>query len=176
MSKILVVVDMQKDFVNGSLGSKEAQAIVPNVIEKIKACQADRYSIVLTQDTHDENYLDSTEGKYLPVKHCVKGTEGHNILDEIIDVIEYADVIEKPTFGSYDLIYHIKDWFTDRGIEEIQFIGVCTDICVMANCILAKTSFPDAKVVVDSSCCAGVTPESHAAALTVLKSCQVEVI
>ena len=174
MKKILVVVDMQKDFVDGALGSKEAVAIVDKVVNKIKAFDGD---IIVTYDTHPENYMETQEGKNLPVPHCIKGTDGW-MLDEkvqaIIDKREYK-AIEKPTFGSTELPEYIKLNYKPDEIE-IELIGLCTDICVVSNALLLRANFLETKVSVDAECCAGVTPESHNAALTTMKMCQVNVI
>lgn len=165
MKKTLIVVDMQKDFIDGSLGTKEAVAIVPNVINKIKKCKEEGYEIIFTRDTHQENYLETNEGKHLPVKHCIEGTEGWQIPEEID--LEEVEHVNKVTFGYID--------FSKRTFEEVELIGLCTDICVVSNALIIKAANPEIKVSVDSSCCAGVTPESHEAALTTMKMCQIEV-
>lgn len=166
MSKVLIVVDMQNDFVTGSLGSKEAREIVPNVKNKIKqyADRGDR--IIFTRDTHGENYLDTPEGKKLPVKHCLQGTEGWQIVPGL--ETEHCEYVDKPTFG----------WmhWDDFGIQdEIELIGVCTDICVVSNALILKAKYLEAVISVDASCCAGVTPEKHKAALETMRSCQIDV-
>lgn len=165
--KTLVVVDMQNDFINGSLGTKEAEAIVPKVREKIAEAIANGDKIVFTQDTHFDDYLETQEGKNLPVKHCIKDTKGWEI-EETIDNIEYPH-IQKLTFGSRNLPGHI---FTD----EVELVGLCTGICVLSNAILLKAFNTELKVTVDASCCACVTPESHKTALEAMKLCQVNVI
>lgn len=165
MKKTLIVVDMQKDFIDGSLGTKEAVAIVPNVIEKIKKCREEGCEIIFTRDTHEANYLETNEGKHLPVEHCIRGTAGWNIPEEI-DIPE-AEHIDKITFGYID--------FSKRKFEEVELIGLCTDICVVSNALLIKATCPEIKISVDSSCCAGVTVESHEAALNTMKMCQIEV-
>ena len=170
MMKVLVVVDMQNDFIDGSLGSKEAVQIVPNVINKIKEYEDNNDLIIYTKDTHFENYLDTLEGKNLPVEHCIKGTKGHDIPDSIL---RGHDVIfEKLTFGSIELIEYLK------GIEfdEIELIGLCTDICVISNALLVKAHFYNKIVKVDSSCTAGVSVKSHNEALNTMKMCQIQVI
>ena len=158
MSRVLIVIDMQNDFVTGSLGSKEAWAIVPNVQAKIKeyADRGDR--IIFTRDTHEENYLDTAEGKKLPVIHCIKGTDGWQIIPEL--EVEGCEYIDKPTFDEHD---------------EIELVGVCTDICVVSNALILKAMYPEAVISVDAGCCAGVTPEKHEAALETMKSCQIDV-
>ena len=169
--KVLIVIDMQVDFINGSLGTKEAQAIVPNVINKIKEYEKiDNSIIVFTKDTHFENYLETSEGKNLPVIHCIKGTPGWEIPAEIIRN-HGAHVIEKPTFGSFDLI----DLMNEIKPDEIELIGLCTDICVVTNALLLKANFYETPISVDSSCCAGVTPKSHLEALNTMKMCQIKV-
>lgn len=165
--KTLIVVDMQNDFISGSLGTKEAQAIVPNVKKKIEEYKARGDEIIFTRDTHPSNYLETNEGKHLPVKHCIKGTYGWIIADEV-NYPEYKH-INKRTFG-YTL------WNYEGEFEEIEIVGLCTDICVVSNALILKAQYPEIKITVDSSCCAGVTPESHQAALTVMKMCQIEVI
>lgn len=174
MKKILIVVDMQKDFVDGALGSAEAVAIVPNVVAKIEAFDGD---IIVTYDTHPENYMDTQEGKNLPVPHCIKGTEGWKLdarVQAALDKKTYK-AIEKPTFGSVELPEYIKTNYNAEDIE-IELCGLCTDICVVSNALLMKANFLETKVSVDASCCAGVTPDSHNAALTTMKMCQVTVI
>lgn len=181
MNKLLVVVDMQNDFIEGSLGTTEAMYAANMAAEKIHNWEGD---IFYTLDTHDEHYLNTSEGRYLPVKHCIEGTAGHELNFEILKALFYkenkAKGIRKHTFGSADLVDEIKYWveMADEGIEEleVQFIGLCTDICVITNALLVKTFIPELKVTVDAICCAGVTPEKHEAALEVMKSCQIEVL
>ena len=172
MKKILVVIDMQNDFIDGTLGTKEAQAIIENVIAKIHDYPAD--CIYATRDTHEENYLETSEGRYLPVKHCIAGTKGWEIRKEVAEAMPKAIVIDKPSFGSSELCERL---YEESGKEEIEIelVGLCTDICVVTNALLLKTRLPETKVSVDASCCAGVTVESHEAALTTMKMCQVEV-
>ena len=174
MKKILIVVDMQKDFVDGALGSEEAVAIVDNVVRKIENFDGD---IIVTYDTHVENYMETQEGKNLPVPHCIKGTDGWKLDAKVqasLDKKQYK-TIEKPTFGSTDLPVYIKDNYNPAE-TEIELIGLCTDICVVSNALLIKANFLETKVSVDASCCAGVTPDSHNAALTTMKMCQINVI
>ena len=155
MRKLLIVVDMQKDFIDGSLGTKEAQAIVPAATARIRACRAAGYTVIATLDTHEENYMDTREGKHLPVPHCIWGTAGWRIRPEIMDALgDDAILVEKPTFGSMDLI----KWLA--GVDEVELVGLCTDICVISNALLIKAAYPETVVSVDSACCAGVTPES----------------
>ena len=173
--KTLIVIDMQNDFIDGALGSKEAQAIVPNVKKKIEEYVASGDEVIFTRDTHGEQYLETNEGKHLPVPHCIKNTEGWNIIPEI-DIPD-REHIDKPTFGYPDWEITGQDGdFTDRNFEEIEIIGVCTDICVVSNALILKAFYPEINITVDASCCAGVTPESHQAALTTMKMCQINVI
>ena len=177
MSKILVVVDMQKDFIDGSLGTPEAQAMLPRLAEKIKN-EPDTTHFIFTKDTHHEGYLFTPEGKKLPVEHCIRGTEGWKIPGCLIEDFCYSPfVIEKPTFGSYELMCAIEDFLKDDvNIDTIEFVGLCTDICVVSNVLMAKARFyNDCEIAVDSSCCAGVTPESHEAALQTMRMCQINV-
>ncbi|MBQ8189720.1 MAG: cysteine hydrolase [Lachnospiraceae bacterium] len=165
MKKTLIVVDMQKDFIDGALGTKEAVAIVENVRKKIAQYQTNGDEIIFTRDTHQSDYLNTNEGKYLPVEHCIEGTEGWQIW-EGLEVPE-AIYIDKPTFG-------YLNW-QDYKLECVELIGLCTDICVVSNALIIKAQYPEIQVSVDASCCAGVTPESHEAALLTMKMCQVEV-
>lgn len=167
--KVLVVVDMQRDFIDGSLGTPEAVAIVPRVIEKIKEYENAGDAVIYTKDTHLENYLDTREGRHLPVRHCIKGTPGHDIPEEILR--GHTAVFEKLTFGSVELAEHLSD----IDFDEIELVGLCTDICVVSNALMIKAHFPEREVSVDSACCAGVTPETHSAALTTMKMCQITV-
>lgn len=166
MKKTLIVVDMQKDFIDGALGTKEAVAIVENVRKKIAEYQANGDEIIFTRDTHQPNYLETNEGKHLPVEHCIEGTEGWQIGEGL--EVEGAIYIDKPSFG-------FMNW-KDYDLEEVEIVGLCTDICVVSNALIIKATYPEIRVSVDASCCAGVTPESHEAALTTMKMCQVEVI
>ena len=168
--KTLIVIDMQNDFVTGVLGSKEAVAVLPNVKRKIDAYLAAGDEVIFTRDTHEENYLETNEGRHLPVPHCVKGTEGWQVVKEI-DCPDYKH-IDKPTFG----YIHWAEQFKDGRNSGIEIIGVCTDICVISNALILKAVLPEIDISVDASCCAGVTPETHRAALTAMKSCQINVI
>lgn len=170
--KTLIVIDMQNDFVTGTLGSKEAVAILPNVKNKIEEYLAEGNEVIFTRDTHGENYLDTNEGVHLPVPHCIYGTDGWNVVPEID--VEDCEHINKTTFGYPD--WSITDTFTDRIFEEVEIVGVCTDICVASNALILKALYPEINITVDASCCAGVTPEKHQAALEVMKSCQINVI
>ncbi len=173
MKRFLIVVDMQKDFVDGALGTSEAVGIVPNVVEKIKNFNGE---IIVTYDTHLENYMDTSEGKNLPVLHCIKGTDGWQLDASVQTALEGREytVVEKPTFGSVKLPDVIKQKALDEEFS-IELIGLCTDICVVSNVLLLKANFPEVEISVDSTCCAGVTVNSHNAALQTMKMCQIEV-
>ena len=173
MKKILVVVDMQNDFVDGALGSKEAVAIVDNVVEKIKNFNGE---IIATYDTHYSTYMDTREGKYLPVPHCIKDTDGWQLNEKVKKALEEKDYtqIYKPTFGSVTLVEKLKG--IDQINTEVTLIGLCTDICVVSNAMLLKAHFPEMNINVDATCCAGVTPDKHNAALEVMRSCQINVM
>lgn len=167
--KFLIVVDMQMDFISGSLGSKHAAAIVPNVVEKVKGFDG---KVIFTRDTHLNDYFETQEGRKLPILHCVKGTDGWQICNELSP---FADtVVDKVTFGSVDLPKLLMDCGED--IEEITLCGLCTDICVISNAMILKAAFPEAKIIVDGNCCAGVTTESHQTALDAMKAVQIEII
>ncbi len=163
--KTLIVIDMQNDFIDGSLGTKEAVAIVERVKNKIEEYKANGDEIIFTRDTHGENYLDTPEGKKLPVPHCIKGTQGWQIKDALM--VDGGKIIDKPSFG-------YTGW-NEMTFDEIELVGVCTDICVVSNALILKALFPNIKISVDSSCCAGVTPETHNFALETMKMCQIEV-
>ena len=173
MDKILVVVDMQKDFVTGALGSAEAQQIVPEVVKKVTNFDG---TVVFTRDTHHENYMETQEGKNLPVPHCFEGTDGWEIIPELAELSKGKKIFDKPTFGSKELAQFIKEEADKRNGElSVELIGVCTDICVVSNALLIKAYNTEIPVSVDAKCCAGVTPQSHNAALATMKSCQVQV-
>lgn len=178
--KILVVVDMQNDFVDGSLGTKEAVAIIPSVCKKIQDAKADGALIFATKDTHSSNYLDTREGQFLPVPHCIKGTDGWQINRDVAAVLEDAVIVEKYSFGSLILPDAIAEALQIRNIApkdtEIEVIGLCTDICVISNALILKARFPETDIKTDASCCAGVTPQKHHAALETMRSCQIEVM
>ncbi|MBR6289199.1 MAG: cysteine hydrolase [Acholeplasmatales bacterium] len=196
MKNVLIVIDMQNDFIDGSLGTKEAQSIVPNVIEKIKQYRDAGHHIIFTKDTHEEDYLETFEGKHLPVQHCIHGTDGWHIKEEIFDLFKNCpdkeDIftcIQKPTFGalawcSFEFMnwagIEMKEMKHISGLEyvggSIEICGLCTDICVISNALILRSMYPQTEILVDSSCCAGVTPEKHEAALEVMRSCQIEVI
>lgn len=168
MRKVLVVIDMQNDFIDGALGTKEAQAMLPRLEAKLAREDA---LLVFTQDTHGAGYLETQEGKNLPVPHCIKPEKGWEIAPSLKPFVEKAAVVEKPTFGSLELPKVI----TGLEPEAIELVGLCTDICVIANAMILKAAFPEVPISVDASCCAGVTPESHENALKAMKMCQVAV-
>ena len=169
---VLVVVDMQNDFIDGALGTKEAVQIVPHVIEKIRNFDG---LVLATRDTHGEDYLNTQEGKNLPVEHCIKGTSGWQIQSEIQKLIK-EEPVDKPSFGSIDLAEKLKALNEEEGIDSITLIGLCTDICVISNALVLKANMPEVPVKVDASCCAGVTVQSHHTALEAMKMCQIEII
>ncbi len=191
MRKALIVVDMQNDFLTGALRNEEGIAVIPRVADRIKKAKENGETLVFTRDTHfKDTYMESEEGKNLPVEHCIQGTDGWEIAPELKELIPAdavtvgigdsvepalsaaAVVIDKPIFGSAALGEYLKN----KGFEEIELIGVCTDICVISNAMLAKAFLPNAHVSVDPSCCAGVTPQSHDTALEAMKACHIEII
>lgn len=175
MKKVLVVIDMQNDFIDGALGTKEAQGIVENVVSKIKGYEGE--TVFATRDTHKENYMETSEGKHLPVPHCIMGTKGWEIRDEIAKALNKAgaEIIDKPTFGS-EMLAECLYALSQKEELTIELVGLCTDICVVSNALLLKAKMPEAVIKADSSCCAGVTPESHEAALLTMKMCQIEIV
>ena len=169
--KVLIVIDMQNDFIDGSLGTSEAVSIVPKVKERIEKALAAGDKVLFTMDTHGENYMSTQEGKKLPVRHCIKGTWGHELADCLKPYASDKDkVLEKPTFGCAALPLAVQR------CEEMELIGLCTDICVITNALLLKTYFPEKRIAVDASLCAGVTPASPRNALEAMKMCQIDVI
>ena len=174
MKKFLVAVDLQNDFVNGALGTKEALAIIPAAAEKIRSFDG---GIFVTLDTHGEDYLQSAEGRKLPVIHCVKGSGGWQLNEDIAAALEGKKYIavEKPTFGSVRLPRLIEEAAQGEDFS-VELIGLCTDICVVSNALLIKANFPEMQISVDSACCAGVTPEKHNAALETMRSCQIDIL
>lgn len=181
MKKVLIVVDMQNDFVTGTLANPAAQAIVPNVLKKVREAHEDENTIIIfTADCHRENYLETQEGKKLPVRHCIDETYGQEIIDEISKYTYGKRSLEvfKRNFGTLDWAYTICDraFLLEEDIEYIELIGVVTDICVVSNALILKATFPETLIKVDATCCAGLTPEKHEAALSVMESCQIEVI
>ena len=177
MKNILVVIDMQNDFINGSLGSSDAKAIVPEVIKEVRQAVANEDYIFFTRDTHGTDYLQTQEGIKLPVKHCIRGTSGWNIHPDIMHEIEKAqvgliDMINKPTFGSYRLATQVKDLVLHNEIGNIRIVGLCTDICVVSNALLLKANLKDNEIIINSHACAGTSKENHEAALKVMACCQ----
>lgn len=166
--KYLIVVDMQVDFITGSLGSELATAIVPNVVEKVKNFDG---KVLFTRDTHFEDYMQTQEGRKLPVPHCIKDTDGWQICDELQPYVE--TVVDKVTFGSVELPQLLKDY--GEPVDEIELCGLCTDICVISNAMILKAAFPEAKIVVDAKCSAGVSVESHNTALDAMRAVQIEI-
>lgn len=172
--KTLIVVDMQNDFIDGALGTPEARAIVPNVKKKIEEYREHDYEIIFTRDTHGPDYLNTQEGKCLPVKHCIRYSNGWHIHEEVkpdlIRNLLKETIVNKNTFGQLKL-----GEFFDELPDEIELVGLCTDICVISNAMILKATFPEIPIVVDASCCAGVTPESHKNALEAMKMCQIKI-
>ncbi|MBE7030068.1 MAG: cysteine hydrolase [Ruminococcaceae bacterium] len=169
MKKLLIVVDMQNDFITGSLGTPEAQEILPKVAEKVARAEAEGTPVVYTRDTHSAFYPHTMEGKKLPVLHCVQDTHGWELADELKR--EAAIIFDKPTFGSLML----ADFVTAGMFTDIELVGLCTDICVVSNALLLKAYLPEAEISVDATCCAGVTPQTHEAALTTMQQCQITI-
>ena len=170
MKKLLIVVDMQNDFIRGTLGSKQAEMILPDVKAKVEESKRNGFEIIFTRDTHHDDYLDTQEGRRLPVTHCVSGTEGHEISKELDT--DGCVVLDKPTFGSPELAKAAAA----GGYDEIELCGLCTDICVVSNALILKAELPETTVTVDAGCCAGTSDEGHEAALMTMKTCQVNVI
>ena len=174
--KYLIVVDMQKDFIDGALGTAEAQAIVQDAAERIRACREEGYQLIATLDTHGLNYMETAEGKKLPVPHCIRGTEGWKLNPLIREALGDAMLVEKPSFGSLKLPEILREETTEGARITIELIGLCTDICVVSNALLLKANFPEARIAVNAKCCAGVTPEKHQAALETMQSCQIDIL
>ncbi len=172
MRKLLIVIDMQNDFIDGALGTKEACAIVDAVKEKIRSYPGS--DVIATMDTHREDYMNTQEGRYLPVPHCIRGTDGWQIRPDIAALLAEARIYEKPTFGSMQLAADLEA-LSDQEEIELELVGLCTDICVASNALLLKAAMPEVKISVDAACCAGVTPEKHEAALETMRSCQIQV-
>ena len=175
MTDLLIVVDMQRDFVSGALGSEQARAIVPAVAARIRQAKAEQTQVAFTLDTHEPDYLNTREGRFLPVPHCIRGTWGHALADGLTVRAE-AGRIEKPTFGSTALGELVRSRFAAGEIDRVELVGLCTDICVISNALLCKAFCPELPVSVDAACCAGVTPENHRNALSAMKCCQIDVL
>ena len=176
MKKLLIVVDMQNDFITGALGSPEAQAIVAATAAHIRARKAEGFTLIATLDTHGEDYMSTPEGAKLPVPHCIKSTEGWHINPDVAAALGDCLLVEKPTFGSVRLPGIVADIIGNDDDVTIELLGVCTDICVASNALLLKAHFPEATLQVKADCCAGVTPAKHLAALDVMASCQIDII
>lgn len=174
MKKLLLVIDMQNDFIDGALGTKEAAAIVPNVVKRIQEFEGD---VLYTRDTHTDNYMETQEGRNLPVPHCIKGTPGWELCPDLKAMrdADNSPVLDKVTFGAKDLPAYLEARYPG-GLECVELIGLCTDICVISNAMVLKAFFPELPVSVIASCCAGVTPESHENALNAMKMCQIAVL
>jgi nicotinamidase-related amidase len=169
--KLLLVIDMQNDFIDGALGSKEAPLIIGAVQNKISEYKKNNFPVIFTRDTHGKNYLQTQEGRSLPVEHCIKGTSGWELTSKLDTA--GAFIFDKPSFGSIELGQYIKANYAHA--EEIEVVGLCTDICVIANVMILKATLPEVMVTVDKACCAGVTPQSHTNALEAMKMCQVKI-
>ena len=170
--KCLVVVDMQNDFIYGSLATREAQEIVDNVMTKVKNCKKNKYEIYFTEDTHKENYLETLEGQRSPIKHCIYGTTGWEIIDDLKPYVKLT--YQKPTFSCMGLINYIH--YMRESVESVEIIGVHTNLSVVSNALIIRGVLPDVPITVDASCCAGTTPELHKAALDIMNSCQIDII
>lgn len=168
MSKILIVIDMQNDFLTGSLANPAACEIIPNI--QTEASKEEYDGIIFTKDTHDSNYLSTPEGQKLPVEHCLKGTWGHRVVGELLNINKPIKMINKTTFGSLDL------WKQLEGVDEVTLVGTCTDICVVSNALILKAALPNLIINVIADCCAGSTDKNHEAALTIMRSCQINII
>lgn len=174
--RILIVIDMQYDFIDGSLGTPEAKEIVDNVRNKIMKCKDAGYEIYFTQDTHGKKYLQTFEGQHLPVEHCIYGTSGWKIHEKLFDILDHNTdyaIIHKYSFGVSEWAEYLPD---SELIDEIQICGLCTDICVISNALILRALYPEIKIICDASCCAGTTPDMHRKALDIMKNCQIDVI
>lgn len=175
IKKLLIVVDMQYDFTTGALRNEDAIAIIPNVVAKVRSALDAGTEVIFTRDTHHDDYMGTEEGKNLPVPHCIEGTPGWDLIEELKPLaVSPARIIDKLTFGSSELGQILSTEYAD--CRDVELIGICTDICVISNALLVKAFLPNAHVTVDASCCAGVTPESHNTALEAMKACHVEVL
>lgn len=173
MKKALVVIDMQNDFITGVLGNEECRTVVPQVVKRVQEATADGIDIIFSQDTHQENYLSTQEGRKLPVPHCIQNTEGWKIIPELAETaVQKGIVFTKETFGSSAIAEYIKE----QHYDEVELIGVCTDICVISNAMVIKAFVPEAEIAVNESCCAGVTPQSHQTAIEAMKACQINIL
>lgn len=173
MNNILLVIDMQNDFVTGSLGSKEARSIVPNVVSRIKLAKENKEEIYFTRDIHGENYLETQEGKNLPIEHCIVDTEGAELVPEIKELSTGKMVIDKNGFGSIHLVSLLDGINKFNPIDKITIIGLCTDVCVLVHAMILKAAFTEVPIEVIEDCCAGVTPQGHKNAISAMKNCQI---
>jgi nicotinamidase-related amidase len=169
---ILLVIDMQNDFIDGALGTKEALSIVDDVVNKVKDFEG---KVLFTRDTHEEDYMNTIEGKNLPVPHCIKDSKGWEICDKLKPFVKESP-FNKPTFGSVELEKYLVDFSKKENIESIELVGLCTDICVISNALLLKANFPNIPIIVESSLCAGVTKERHEKALDAMKMCHITIV
>ena len=175
MKKVLVVVDMQNDFVFDALKNTAAEAIIPHVTERIEQALAAGETVFFTRDTHGPDYLDTQEGRLLPVVHCIKGTRGWELVDALQKYAPRGQFVDKPAFGSVELARMLQAENAAESIEEITLLGICTDICVISNAFLLKAHLPEARIIIDAAGCAGVTPESHLHALKAMQGCQMQI-
>ncbi len=173
MKKILLVIDMQKDFVTGALANEEAQKIIGKIQKKIEEYKKEGNPVFFTRDTHEENYLQTQEGRLLPVVHCVRESDGWQIISELACEVSPVNVLDKPAFGSLELPQWLNERLGDGIPDEIELCGVCTDICVISNAMILKAAFPETVISVEEKCCAGVSPESHRIAIEAMKACQI---
>ncbi|MCR5545367.1 MAG: cysteine hydrolase [Lachnospiraceae bacterium] len=172
--KLFVVIDMQNDFTTGALYNEDAIAVIPYIKEKLIKAKEENDMIIFTRDTHEENYMDTMEGKKLPVPHCIKNTKGHEVVDELKEFLDDATIFDKKTFGSIEFGMFLRDM--KEKIDTIEFVGVCTDICVISNVMMAKAVMPNAEIIVDAKGCAGVTKDAHNTALDAMKACHIDII
>ena len=175
MQKILLVIDMQKDFVDGALGSAEALAIVPQLCERVAAAKTEGRRVIFTRDTHHADYLSTQEGRRLPVEHCIEGSEGWQLIPELREQAAGCEIFDKPGFGSLELGQTLQQQDSEEHIDEVCLLGLCTDICVISNAMLLKAFLPETRICVKADCCAGVSPESHATALEAMRCCQIDI-
>ena len=176
-NKYLIIVDMQNDFIDGSLGTKEAQQMIPVAVKRIEELKKQNFKVIATMDSHhDADYLNTQEGKRLPVKHCILGTKGWQMNKQIRDAVWDHQMYLKPTFGCFRMAEDLANEGMNNPDTIIEIIGLCTDICVVSNALILKANFLKSEIIVDSSCCAGVTPETHNAALQTMRCCQINII
>lgn len=174
--KLLLVIDMQNDFVTDALGTPEAVEILPNVVARLEKAKEEKETVIFTRDTHHENYMETQEGRNLPVPHCIEGTKGWEIVDALTPFTKDCMIIDKPTFGSSKLAEVLSKLDAEEPIEKITLIGLCTDICVISNAMISKATLPEVLIVIEEACCAGVSVESHKRALEAMQVCQMQVV